>query len=62
MKHWLDQVEQLWCHTMHTQVMWPVNGEYRCRVCLRSYPVPFAAPDSPSLRGHLLLHEAHVEN
>lgn len=58
MKHWLDQVEQFWCHTMHTQVMWPVHGEYRCRVCLRSYPVPFAAPETPVARGRFLLREA----
>ena len=39
----LDQFEQFWCTTMHSDVMWPFRGHYQCRVCLREYPVPFAA-------------------
>jgi len=31
-----------WCHFAHAEPMWPVNGEYRCRTCLRTYPVPWA--------------------
>jgi hypothetical protein len=29
----------LWCRLMHHDPMWPVNGHYRCSVCLRSHPV-----------------------
>jgi len=43
MKELLDEVEVLWCQAMHGQVMWPIHGEYRCRACLRTYPVPFAS-------------------
>ncbi len=31
----------LWCRLLHPAPMWPVNGRYRCPVCLRSYPVPW---------------------
>jgi hypothetical protein len=44
MKDLLDQVERFWCTAMHSNVMWPVHNQYRCGVCLRAYPVPFAAP------------------
>lgn len=62
MKQLLNQVEELWCHAMHKDVMWPVRGEYRCGVCLRSYPVPFAEPATPVSQGRFLLREAHMEN
>lgn len=45
MKHLLDQVGQFWCAAMHHNVMWPIGNQYRCRVCQRSYAVPFAAPE-----------------
>ncbi len=31
-----------WCHFAHSKPMWPVNGEYRCPTCFRTYPVPWA--------------------
>jgi hypothetical protein len=31
-----------WCHFAHSEPMWPVNGEYRCPTCHRTYPVPWA--------------------
>jgi hypothetical protein len=33
----------LWCRLMHDAPMWPMYGTYQCRVCARSYPVPWAA-------------------
>lgn len=30
---------ELWCRAMHTDAMWPVKGEYRCRTCFRTYKV-----------------------
>jgi hypothetical protein len=30
---------ELWCQAMHADAMWPVNGEYRCKTCLRTYKV-----------------------
>lgn len=56
MKQLLDQVQELWCHAMHGEVMWPVRGEYRCRACLRTYPVPFAVPGTETVRRQPWLH------
>lgn len=28
-----------WCELMHDDIMWPVDGHYRCKICLREYPV-----------------------
>ena len=42
-----------WCQLMHPDPMWPVNGEYQCRVCLRRYPVAWeAAPQTSVQRNH----------
>ncbi len=30
-----------WCRAMHPAPMWPVNGQYRCPQCLRTFPVPW---------------------
>ena len=32
----------LWCRLMHAAPMWPIHGSYRCRICRRSYPVPWS--------------------
>jgi hypothetical protein len=32
----------LWCDIMHDAPMWPIHGEYECRVCGRRYSVPWA--------------------
>jgi len=32
----------LWCDLMHDSPMWPIHGEYQCRICGRRYPVPWA--------------------
>jgi hypothetical protein len=32
----------LWCDFMHDAPMWPIHGEYECRICGRRYPVPWA--------------------
>jgi hypothetical protein len=37
---------ELWCQAMHSDAMWPVKGEYRCRTCLRSYPVAWEAKEA----------------
>ncbi len=31
----------LWCEFMHDSAMWPIHGQYECRVCGRYYPVPW---------------------
>lgn len=32
-------VGDTWCQLMHPDPMWPVRGEYQCRVCQRKFPV-----------------------
>jgi len=32
-----------WCRTMHSAVMWPMNGRYVCLRCLREYTVDWPA-------------------
>src|SRR5712692_1274500 len=32
----------LWCDFMHDAPMWPIHGEYECRICGRRYSVPWA--------------------
>ena len=35
----VDGLGALWCRTLHSNPMWPVNGVYQCRTCYRKYPV-----------------------
>jgi hypothetical protein len=32
----------LWCALMHDSPMWPIHGQYQCRICGRRYAVPWA--------------------
>ena len=34
-----SRVERRWCTIVHRKAMWPVHGQYRCSICLRTYPV-----------------------
>jgi hypothetical protein len=36
-----ENLNRLWCKFAHSSVMWPIHGQYRCRKCLRLYPVPW---------------------
>lgn len=45
MQEWMERIEKLWCEHMHTGVMWPIHGRYRCGTCLREYEVPFELPE-----------------
>ena len=33
-----------WCKLMHPEPMWPVRGEYQCRVCQRKFRVAWEEP------------------
>ena len=37
-----------WCKLMHRNVTWPVNGQYECQTCYRTYQVPWEEP-APAL-------------
>lgn len=39
MSRLLNKIGETWCRVMHSEPMWPVNGKYRCRKCLREFPV-----------------------
>lgn len=45
-----EKVAETWCRAMHPAPMWPVNGQYRCPTCLRTYPVPWEAQQHPPAR------------
>jgi hypothetical protein len=32
----------LWCTLMHNSSMWPIHGQYECRICGRRQPVAWA--------------------
>ena len=56
---------EMWCQAMHSDAMWPVKGEYRCKTCLRSYPVAWEAKEAspshaPSERTQRIAAEARV--
>ena len=42
MRNLLERIERFWCLAMHSEIMWPSQGGYQCRTCLRRYPVNFA--------------------
>jgi hypothetical protein len=45
MKDLMNRIETIWCEQMHSNVMWPIHGKYRCGKCMREYPVSFEAID-----------------
>ena len=58
-----SSVGDAWCQLMHPDPMWPVRGEYQCRVCQRRFPVAWEKradaapiPQSPAGRSEAVLH------
>jgi hypothetical protein len=49
MRDLMNRFETLWCEQMHSDVMWPIHGKYRCGTCMREYAVPFEAVERPSV-------------
>jgi len=47
MKDLMNRIETIWCEQMHSTVMWPIHGKYRCGSCMREYAVPFEAVELP---------------
>ena len=41
MRDLMARLGELWCIYVHKSAMWPMNGKYRCAICLREYAVPF---------------------
>jgi hypothetical protein len=40
-------VGDAWCRMMHSEPMWPVNGEYQCRTCHRKFRVAWEEHAGP---------------
>ena len=49
MKDLMNRIETIWCEQMHSTVMWPIHGKYRCGKCMREYAVPFEAVETIGL-------------
>lgn len=45
----MEKIGGWWCRLMHDQPMWPVNGKYICRTCLRAHPVAWSNSTKPAL-------------
>ncbi|HVX64996.1 MAG TPA: hypothetical protein VHA11_00265 [Bryobacteraceae bacterium] len=39
-----SRLQALWCRAMHPAPMWPVHGQYRCPLCMRSHRVAWDDP------------------
>jgi len=37
-----NRLGYLWCDYMHNSPMWPIHGQYECRICGRRRSVPWA--------------------
>jgi hypothetical protein len=58
-----EQMGAFWCRLMHAGATWPIHGSYQCRICGRSYPVPWAAARVvPPVRIGIRQEEAIVES
>ncbi len=40
----MSKIGEWWCRLFHNELMRPVGGVYRCRACLREFPVPWEQP------------------
>jgi len=49
MRDLMNRIETLWCEQMHTSVMWPIHGKYRCGTCMREYSVEFETIEQPQI-------------
>src|SRR4030081_3357093 len=47
----------LGCDFMHDAPMWPIHGEYECRICGRRYSVPWAGDMFPPAPAKLIAAE-----
>ena len=50
MEGFYREAAEHWCHFAHSEPMWPVNGEYRCPSCLRTYKIPWAKTEPQTVR------------
>lgn len=64
---WVERARDLWCEAFHDEPMWPINGKYQCRSCLRYHVVRWEVAAVPQVAemqpvaslAHSLQHRAH---
>lgn len=54
----ISKAGDVWCGLMHNDIMWPVEGRYRCRTCFREYPVNWG---KQAVAGHAPVPAAKTE-
>ena len=37
----IELCQKWWCRHFHDRLLRPVHGQYRCAICLRTWPVPW---------------------
>lgn len=42
-----EKLIRRWCSLAHDAPMWPIHGQYECRVCGRRFDVPWAGTRTP---------------
>ena len=47
MRDLMNRVEKIWCEQMHSAILWPIHGKYRCAKCHREYPATFERHRTP---------------
>jgi hypothetical protein len=52
-----SKLGQLWCSFAHDQMMWPINGKYQCRRCLRYHEIRWAKA-TPKLQSEVKIYSA----
>jgi hypothetical protein len=40
----VEKLKDIWCRAFHNEPMWPVNGRYQCRCCLRYHGISWTVP------------------
>jgi len=55
LRKWMNRIKDLWCNVFHNDPMWPLNGTYRCRRCLRQHVVTWEAQQSRSVNGSIAI-------
>jgi len=61
----IEKLLVMWCRTMHSDISWPVYGQYHCKRCGRVYAVPWIAQEmgsapAPALRIGPALEHARI--
>lgn len=57
----IQQIAGWWCRHFHGGIYWPIRGQYRCSVCLRTFNVPWEEKSAPApVRTPALVAQQHL--